>query len=94
MSSIRVQRQLNMTQEQALAAAEQMADKLEREYGVNFSWQGGSARINGPGVKGNCEVADGRVDIQLSLGFLVAPFAGKVEAEINRYFDKLEAGTG
>lgn len=90
MTDIRVQRQMKMTQEQAMEAAIKVADKLAREYGVNFLWQGASARINGPGVKGNCEVTDGNVDIRLSLGFLVAPFAAKVEAEIERYFDKLE----
>ncbi|MCF7982695.1 MAG: polyhydroxyalkanoic acid system family protein [Pseudomonadales bacterium] len=89
MTSVNVQRKLNMSQAEARLAAEKVADKLAREYGVIFSWEGDCAAINGPGVKGSCEVSDGTVDIKLTLGFLVAPFAVRVKDEINKYFDRL-----
>lgn len=90
MTSVNVQRNLAMSKDQALQAAEKVADKLARDYGVNFSWRGDCADIKGPGVQGTCAVSEGLVDIQLTLGFLAAPFAVRVKEEINKYFDRLE----
>jgi len=74
-----------------MAAATRVADKLEQQYGVRFCWEGSRARINGPGVKGSCTVVASDVEVRLSLGLLVAPFASRVKAEIERYFDQLNS---
>lgn len=89
MSNLHIQRQLNLPQPAVREAAQQLAEKLQREYGVVFTWQGDCADIKGPSLQGRCDVSEGKVDIQLSLGLLAAAFAGKIEEKINQQLDKL-----
>lgn len=89
MSTISVQRKLNMSQEEAKKLAEQVGNKLENEYGVCFNWKDSEAAIKGPGVTGACEVGEGDISIKLKLGLMALPFKSRIEEEVNRYLDTL-----
>ncbi len=89
MPVVKVKRQLNMTTEQVKNVADKIADKLQQEYGVQFAWSGDSAVISGSGLKGRCNVSEECIEIELNLGFLLTPFALRIEKAINNYFDKL-----
>ncbi len=89
MSTINVQRRLNMSQDEVKSLAEKVGKKLEKEYGVNFAWTDCDAVIKGPGVSGTCRAGDGEISIQLKLGFLAMAFKSRIEDEVNRYLDTL-----
>lgn len=89
MSTIKVERELDMTLEQVKEVADKVAEKFSREYGVRFTWSGNCAAISGPGLDGRCTVAEKGIAIQLNLGFLLAAFAPRIDEAVNRYLDKL-----
>lgn len=89
MSTINVQRQLNLSQDEVKKLAEKVGKKLEKDYGVSFSWKECDATIKGPGVSGACQAGEGEISIQLKLGFLAMPFKSRIEDEVHRYLDKL-----
>jgi putative polyhydroxyalkanoate system protein len=78
-----------MSREEVKKLAEKVGDKLEKEYGVCFSWSDYDADIKGPGVSGACNVGEGEIGIKLKLGFLASAFKEKIEEEVKRYLDKL-----
>lgn len=89
MASIKMQRRLNMSHEEALVKVEEAADKLAEKYGLAINWLDGQASIRGPGVDGSIKVADSVMDLNLELGFLASPFKSKIEAAIDEYFQRL-----
>lgn len=89
MSTISVQRKLNMSRDEVKKLAEKVGEKLGNKYGVCFTWTDYDAEIDGPGVSGACNVGEGEIGIELRLGFLAMPFKGKIEEEVKRYLDKL-----
>ena len=89
MPTIKIERKLDMTVEQVKEVADKIAEKLSREYGVSFDWSGNCAKLNGSGLNGSCTVEDRAITIELNLGFLLKPFAPRIEEAVNRYLDKL-----
>jgi len=61
--------------------------KLKEAYGVTLVWQGARATVKGTGVSGDVLVTDGAISINLKLGLLVRPFAGKIREAIERQID-------
>ncbi len=90
MATINMQRELNLNKDQIQQLAEKVGEKLACEYGVQFSWSGHDANISGPGINGKCQVCDGSIGLQLTLGFLLTPFKDKVEREISSYLERLQ----
>jgi putative polyhydroxyalkanoate system protein len=89
MPSIKMQRRLSMSNDEALLKVEEAADKLAEKYGLMINWLDDYASIRGPGVDGTIKVADSVMDLNLELGFLAAPFKSKIEAAIEEYFERL-----
>lgn len=69
----------------------QSFEDMIKKYGVKANWNGLSAQLKGPGVKGSIEVGTQAVEVNLSLGML-ARAAGvdpqRLEGSIRR---RLEA---
>tara|TARA_Y100001968_G_C18982950_1_gene537702 strand:+ start:180 stop:461 length:282 start_codon:yes stop_codon:yes gene_type:complete len=63
-------------------------EKLKERYGVTLAWAGNSAQIKGTGVSGDFKVDDTTVQVEIKLGLLLRPMAGKIEEGIARALDR------
>ncbi|MBC7795149.1 MAG: polyhydroxyalkanoic acid system family protein [Clostridia bacterium] len=77
--------QINIEQHHALGHAEArkrvstLEPKLKEKYGVSLEWNGNMANVKGTGVSGTLAVDDSKVAVDLKLGFLLRPMAGKIK---------------
>ena len=84
---MKFERSISQSQDEIKALACSVEEKLERDYGVTFNWDGYTAQVKGPGLSGVCDVQPGKLVIDLRLGFLASAFSGKIEEKLNRYLD-------
>ena len=89
MPTVSMQRTLNMSNDEALIKVEEAADQLAEKYGLMITWLDNYASIRGPGIDGTVKVEDSVMSLHLELGFLAAPFKSKIEAAVEKYFEKL-----
>jgi putative polyhydroxyalkanoate system protein len=87
MPTIKMQRRLNMSHDEALLKVEEAADKFAERYGLMINWLDDCASIRGPDVEGTIKIEDSVMNLNLELGFLAAPLKEKIEAAINDYFE-------
>ena len=88
MSDIKIERSHKLGAEEAKNRFLALEAKLKERYGVCFEWNGSSARVTGTAVKGDVQIADDRITINLKLGLLARAFAGKIQAAIERQVDE------
>lgn len=84
MSSIDIRQDHGLSPEQARAAIDQAARKLDERFGLRSTWSGERLDFNGSGVDGAIELLPGQVRVTATLGFLLSAMKGMVEAEIRR----------
>ena len=70
---------------QRFAAVEQ---KLKERFGVVLAWSGANAEIKGRGVSGSVTISGTDVAIDLKLGLLVRPFAGRIREGLERELEE------
>ena len=87
MARIIVERTHTLGREVARAKAEQLAVRMEREYGVRCQWQGDVMEVRRSGADGRIEVEEDRVRVLLNLGFLLSAMGGSIRAQIERSLD-------
>ena len=88
MSRIHVERPHSLGRAAALAKAEQLAERLAREYDVRYRWNGDSLEFKRSGADGRIDVHDGSVRVQLSLGLLLSAMSSSIKREIEEVLDK------
>ncbi len=89
MSSISIRRTHNLTQKQAVEVANQVAEELTNEYGIETTWSGKTAHVRGTGLSGELRLVPKCFELDLKLGFVLTMFADKITAGIEAEFDKL-----
>lgn len=89
MSSISIRRPHTLTQKQAVEVANQVAEELAGEYGIETMWAGKTAHVSGSGLSGELRLAPKCFELDLKLGFVLAIFADKIAAGIEAEFDRL-----
>ncbi len=62
--------------------------KLSERFGVQLSWQGDVATVNGTGVSGTLALSPTNLKINLKLGLMVRPMASQIQAAMQRQVDK------
>ena len=77
----------------ARRAAEAVADRLRREYGVATEWEGDSVRVSGRGVRGRLDARPEVVRVTASLGLAARPFRRALRREIERELDRFAPST-
>lgn len=85
-SKVHVKETHNLSAEEAKERAG-VFDEMFKKYGVTPKWKGNSAKIKGPGVKGNVEITESDVTVNLKLGMLAKAAgvkADKLESSIQR----------
>lgn len=94
MSTIKVTRHHQLNHEQAVAAADDLARSLAKEYHVECEWHGDVMRFHRRGAKGEMRVEPSSIHVEMELGFLLSAFRDRIEQEIHRHLDGLlEQGT-
>lgn len=77
----------------ARAAARRWVQEAEREWGMQCRTEAGQAQdaihFERTGVSGCLTVSARRFELQLRLGFLLGPYAGRIEQQIRRSLDDL-----
>lgn len=88
MSNIKLKRKHSLNLDEARAAAERVAEELDKAYGLTSRWEGDALRFTRSGVEGTLKVTKKEVVLDAKLGFLLSAFKTKIEGHINDDFDK------
>jgi putative polyhydroxyalkanoate system protein len=88
MSTIELKRDHSLGLRKAKAAAQRVADEMEREFGMTCTWEGNVLRFERTGVHGELVVDRGHVELHAKLGFLLSAFRGRIEETIHHNFDE------
>ena len=88
MARIKVERSHNLGREAAREKAEQLAERLAREYDVRYRWNGDCLEFKRSGADGRIDVAEDSVKVQLNLGLLLSAMSGSIKREIEEVLDK------
>ena len=82
MSEISIVQEHNLSTEQARAAAQQVAQRISTEYGLECKWDGDVLRFERSGVEGALSLEGGRAAMRIRLGFFMSAFASAIEAKV------------
>jgi len=89
MADIDIRRAHGMNPADARAAADRMADKLGKKFGLKGDWDGNTMRFQGTGVTGTLTVSPKDLHIAATLGFLLKAMKGSIEQAVTRELDQL-----
>lgn len=88
MADIHIERQHNLQAATLKDRLAEMEGKLQERYGVTLVWRGDTADVKGTGVSGTISILPHAVQVALKLGFLVKPFASKIQETMERQLEK------
>lgn len=81
-----------LTQAAAKKAAQQVADDLSAEYGLDCEWDGDVLNFSRSGVKGSLTLEDKAAHIDIKLGMMLSMFSAKIEEQVTRNMRKVFTG--
>lgn len=82
MAEISIVQQHSLSPDAARSAAEQVAQRIEAEYGLECRWDGDVLRFERSGVEGMLTLEDQRAEMRIRLGFFMGAFAPAIEAKV------------
>jgi putative polyhydroxyalkanoate system protein len=88
MSEIKITREHALGRDEARRRVNAMEVKLRDKYGVKLQWTGDSAEFKGTGVTGTLSVEENAVAVNLKLGLLMKPMAGKIREAMEHQLGK------
>lgn len=88
MAKITVERAHALGREGARAKAEQLAERLARQYDLRCQWSGDTLEFKRKGAEGRIEVCEDQVRVELSLGLLLSAMSGTIKREIEKGLDE------
>ena len=91
MADIELKRVHNLGVPAAREAAERMADKLGRQFGLEGQWHGNVLRFERPGVNGTLTLTDKDLTLSVALGFLLKAMRGSIQSAVEEQLDSLFA---
>jgi putative polyhydroxyalkanoate system protein len=92
MADISITQQHQLSRDNAIAAAQTVADKMASDYDVASAWNGDVLSFNRSGVAGTLAIGatDARLDI--TLGIMLKSFAPMIQEKVTRNMAKVFAG--
>lgn len=84
MTAIDIRHPHSLPLDQARAAIQQAAERLQERFGVRYTWQGDSLNFQQTGIDGRIDVSDRELHVTAKLGFLLAALKDTIEGEIRR----------
>ena len=94
MSDIKIRRSHQLPHAQARAAAEKMAKRLQKEFDLDYEWDGDVLVFERSGVNGELTVAPKHVEMEVKLGFLLKMMKPTIEKHIHTNLDQIFADAG
>ena len=88
MSRIHLRRSHDLSAKAARQRVDRMAEALARKFEAECEWQGEVLSIEHPNVSGTVTLGKKEIVLEARLGFLLAMFRDRVDAEISRILDK------
>ena len=92
MSDIHIVRAHTMPLKKAKEAAERFAGQLKEKFDLAYGWEGDVLNFQRTGAQGSLTLGAKEVIIDVTLGFLLKAFKGKMEGHINDNLNKLFGG--
>ncbi|MDP7039770.1 MAG: polyhydroxyalkanoic acid system family protein [Myxococcota bacterium] len=88
MSKIRIERQIAGSPEEIKERIAGIEPKLSDKYNVKLNWNDMQANLKGPGVNGEVRINGNNVMLEIKLGLMLRPLAGKIKEGLERSLDK------
>lgn len=88
MSRIHLRRSHDLTPKAARARVDRMAEALSKRFEAECEWDGDVLCIAHPNVNGTVTIARNEIVVEATLGFLLAMFRDRVDAELVGILDK------
>ncbi|MBV6753097.1 MULTISPECIES: polyhydroxyalkanoic acid system family protein [Pseudomonas] len=88
MARISVERAHGLGKAGAREKADQLAQKLAGQYGLEPQWSGDTLNLKRSGVKGAVHVSEETIRVEVELGLLMSAMSGTIKAEIEKALDK------
>jgi len=92
MASISIARKHALSHKKAKAAAEKVAQDLNKRFDLAYEWNGDRIEFERSGITGHMSVGKERIALEVSLGWLLTPLKPALEREINAQLDKVLEG--
>ncbi len=89
MSTISISRSHSLGLDGARQAADDVAERLSREYGLATRRDGDTVWVEGRGIKGRLDATADQVHVQARLGLTARPFRRLLHREIETELDRL-----
>ena len=94
MSDIKIRRSHTMSHDKARVAAEKMAKRLQKEFHLDYEWDGDTLVFERSGVNGELTLTPKHVEMEVKLGFLLRMMKPTIEKHINENLDQIFAEQG
>lgn len=91
MADISIIQAHSMLPEAARAAAQEVADKMAADFGMECKWDGPVLRFERNGVDGTLVVSDSDARLEITLGPMMKGFAPMVQEKLVRKMQKVFA---
>ena len=88
MSVITFQRKHGKSESDARAAAENMALQLQKEFDLEYVWDGEVMQFKRPGVSGELTLDKQNVILTIRLGLFLSALRPRIEREVHRFLDE------
>ena len=82
MADISIVQEHKLTHKKAREAAQQVADAMAGEYGLECEWEGDVLHFERSGVQGQLTLEKKKAEMFIRLGFLMSAFAPTIEAKV------------
>ncbi|MFP5392158.1 MAG: polyhydroxyalkanoic acid system family protein [Gammaproteobacteria bacterium] len=82
MAAISIVQEHALTLERARSAAQSVADKIAREYGLACRWDGNVLRFERSGVTGALTLQEHQAHMSIKLGFPMSVMAATIKAKV------------
>lgn len=92
MAAIRYSQPHVLPLEKAREAAQQIAERMAREFGVNYAWEGNALKFSQTGVDGTLALHEGEARLELALAGMMSAFAPMIEEKLTRKMREIFAG--
>ena len=88
MARMSIAKKHRLPHKKAKEAAQKVADDLKARFDLTYAWRGNQIDFSRPGLTGTMHVGKDEVRLDCELGMLLSLLRPKLEAEIDKEFEK------
>ena len=93
MADISIRQSHQLSAGKARAAAEKVADEMTSEFDMTCAWEGDVLSFTRSGVSGTLALLGQEAQLDITLGFMLKAFAGKIEEKVSENMTKVFASS-